>query len=207
MKNRDVRNTITQHNVITPHRSLFTAGDPYPCRFIHRNSLSTGGKKNEYVYSFINRIGYKYYIYCIEYNIGVFAVKFCLKTDRNNPNRYKIVTNFGDGIKVLKTVVSAMLDILKRNEDASFAFIGMPRHQERTNHTTRYKIYSQIARRYFSPSSFDHLYDDQTSFYAILNKKSNISNSQQRELTRIAAEELKSEQEDSQPIPLGGSVY
>jgi hypothetical protein len=158
------------------------------------------------VYSFINKTGHKYYIYCVEYNIGVFAVKFCLNTERKNPNRYKTVTNFGDGIPVLKTVVSAMLDVLyNRNQSASFAFIGMPREGEQTELTTRYCVYREFCKRYFNPASFDHLYDENSSFYAILNKKSN-NHRIQKDLELIAAEELKSEQQTSRPVSLGRSV-
>lgn len=147
---------------------------------------------NDYIYSFRTPNNIVYYVNCVQYDIGVYAVKFCLKKDRKSPNKYKVITKNGWAKAILKTVVSVMLDILERDEFASYAFIGMPRIGEPCENTTRYSVYRKFCERYFNPASFDHFYDDDKSFYAMLNRKSNVDK-QHRELIKIASQELKDE--------------
>ena len=187
MKKTDVSNTTTSHN-------LLKGGSPYHFRFVNRNPLNTTLKKNDYIYSFVSsKTGFKYYVNCIEYNIGVFAVKFYLKIHKSSPDRYRIITNKGDAIPILKTVISIMVDVLRKNEDASFAFIGMPKKNEKKDLTKRYCVYRELCKKYFNPNSFDHFYDERWSFYSLLNKRVN-TDKVYKELAKIAKEELKDEQ-------------
>jgi hypothetical protein len=91
---------------------------------------------------------------------------------------------------VIKTVIAIMLDILRRDELASFAFIGMPREQEELSTSKRYKVYREFCKRYFNPTSFDHYYDEENSFYALLNKKIDTS-ILNKQLSDLAKRELK----------------
>ena len=94
-----------------------------------------------------------------------------MKNHRKHPDRYKMLSNKGDGIVVLKTIVAIMLDILGKENNASFAFVGMPMVNEKTSSTKRYNVYAKFCQRYFSPNNFEHVYDTSKSFYMLLNKK------------------------------------
>jgi hypothetical protein len=135
----------------------------------------------------------------------VFAVKFCLALHRKQPDRYKLVTNFGDPIPVLKTVVCIMLDILNKKPGASFAFIGMPRQEENLEETTRYCVYREFCKRYFNPASFDHIYDEKKSFYALLNKQA-APEKTLKELAELAKQELKEDFTAPEIVSLSGSM-
>lgn len=146
----------------------------------------------------------KYYASLIEYKIGVYAVKFYLKRDKSNPDKYKVMVNNGNAIKVLKTIVAIMLDVLNKDNKASFAFIGMPGQQENINETKRYKVYKKISQRYFSYDNFEHFRDPRRSFYMIVNKKSNV-NDLRDQILRIAESEMREDTGNS--INFGRSTY
>jgi len=180
------------NNTNTSHSGLSKGGNPYSFRLVNKNKFTSSNKVRDYIYTFTNKHGYKYYANCIEYNIGVFAVKFHLAIHRKHPDRYKKIINQGDAIPVLKTIVGIMLDVLKQNELASFAFVGMPRHNEEIKSTTRYCVYREFCKKYFNPNSFDHFYDEEKSFYTLLNKKTD-TNRVFKQVAALANEELKDE--------------
>lgn len=187
MKKQGVNNTITSHN-----NGLDKGGSPYSFKLVNRNKFTSGNKLNDYIYTFTSKHGYKYYANCIEYNVGVYAVKFYLKIHKKQPDKYSKTINKGNVMPVLKTVVGIMLDILRRDELASFAFIGMPRKDENLKLTTRYCVYREFCKRYFNPNSFDHFYDEEKSFYTLLNKKKDTA-ILYKKVAELAREELKEE--------------
>jgi hypothetical protein len=154
----------------TSLENLNISGHPYPFKLLCKNKLSNG-KLYDYVYTFNSKKGVKYQANAIQYEINVFAIKFHLKLYQKHPNKYSMLTNNGDGKVVLKTIVSIMLDILRLEPNASFAFIGMPLEQENLDTTKRYVIYEKFCKRYFNINNFEHVYDNEKSFYMLLNKK------------------------------------
>lgn len=166
MKNPVASNTTTSLN------NLNKSGAPYPFKSLCKNPLNGNGKTNDHVYTFISkRSGQRYQANAIEYDIGVYAVKFHLRKDKKNPNKYRVLTNSGDAIVVLKTIVGIMLDVLSKDHKASFAFIGMPLEKENLDTTKRYCVYEKFCQRYFSTDTFEHFYDKSNSFYMLINKK------------------------------------
>lgn len=192
-------------NISTSPSNLVIGGTHYQFKLLNKNPLKGDRRVNDYIYTFVSpKSGLKYYANCVEYDIGVFAVKFYLKIHKNDKQKYNIVTNNGDGIKVLKTIVAIMLDVLRRNESASFAFIGMPKPDEDKAETTRYCVYRGLCSRYFNPENFDHVYDEQKSFYSLLNKKVNTKR-QLKDLSDLAQHEIKEEPAQA-AISLNGST-
>lgn len=192
MKQTAANNTNTSHN-----NALSKGGNPYTFRFVNKNTFTSGRKVKDHIYTFTNKFGFKYYANCIEYDIGVFAVKFHLAIHKKHPDRYRKTINKGNELPVLKTIVGIMLDILKKNETASFAFIGMPRHDEDIKLTTRYCVYREFCKKYFNPNSFDHFYDEEKSFYTLLNRKTD-TNKLFKQVAELAKNELK---EDGETLP------
>lgn len=180
-------------NIITSPSNLVVGGNHYQFKLLNKNPIKGDRKVNDYIYTFVSqKTGLKYYANCVEYDIGVFAVKFYLKIHKNDKHKYNLVINKGDGRKVLKTIIAIMLDVLKRNDSASFAFIGMPKPDESRKVTTRYCVYRGLCSNYFNPENFDHVYDEQKAFYSLLNKKVN-TDKLLKQLSDLAQHEIKDE--------------
>jgi hypothetical protein len=178
-------NNLAASNTIS---SLSKTGLPYPFKFLCKNKLN-GNKLFDHVYTFKTKYSLKYQVNIVQYNVGVFGVKFHLKMHGNSPSKFKLLSNKGDSIVVLKTIVSIMKQILDENKTASFAFIGMPLPEEGINKTKRYTVYKLYCRRYFSYETFDHVYDHERSFYMLLNKAN--KNIPHEEIEKIAEQELR----------------
>ncbi|MBS1635597.1 MAG: hypothetical protein JST26_06700 [Bacteroidetes bacterium] len=169
MKNPVVSNTVTSLE------NLHKGGYNYPFKRLCKNKITEGEKSYDHVYTFSSKHQIKYQANLIEYNIGVFAVKFHQKLYQKHPDRYKILTNKGDAIIVLKTIVAIMHDLLSQKDDASFAFMGMPLINEGIEKTKRYGVYKKFCQRYFSYDNFEHVYDHNKSFYMLINRKKNLN--------------------------------
>lgn len=184
---------------------LNKSGAPYAFSCKDRVKINNGtGQICNHVYTFRTKHGLKYIVELPEYKIGVYGVKFCLGKHKRQPNKYKYLSGKGDGIVVLKTVVAIMLDVLRMNETASFAFFGMPLLEEGIEHTKRYNVYRAFSQRYFNPNNFEHYFNEKYSFYSLLNKKNNPEKLTV-EVEQVASSELKNEI-DNAPVSFSRST-
>lgn len=151
--------------------NLNISGQPYPFKFLCKNKIHDKGKLFDYVYTFVSKHGIKYQANAVQYDINVFAIKFYQKLYQKHPEKYMMLTNMGDSKVILKTIVGIMLDVLKRESNASFAFIGMPLQNETLSNTKRYIVYEKFCKRYFNRNNFEHVYDNEKSFYMLINRK------------------------------------
>lgn len=127
-----------------------------------------------HVYIFTCRHGYKYVVDILEYKRKFFGVKFHLKRHNNQKNKFKILTGKYDGRNILDTVIGIMLDIRKKNDGASFGFMGMPKENENINTTKRFKVYRLVAKKNFNPDKFHHIENSNNSTYLIVDKSYDI---------------------------------
>lgn len=171
-----------------------------------------GNQKNKgkiELYRFKNDFKQIYIVEIFHYEHNVYAVKFYLKNHTDSKRRYNLCykNDFKEGlgyatgnsnfIKVLNTILSIVIDIIKKDNFASFGFMGAPRENELDEvlnadninedctvaNTKRYKVYHLYVRKYFNPEDFEYI-DSKTSSILLLrnNKNKNV-------LTEEVAEE------------------
>lgn len=144
---------------------------PYNLQFFHRLKIDDGTIVSKDIYRFKTRFNRVYFIELERYENSLYIAKFYLRIHKDLKDKYKIVINDGDGLRVLSTCISLALKVNAQDPLASFGFIGERRLEESMNNTQRYRIYSMMSAKYFSPKKYDHVKDDNTSLYFILNKQ------------------------------------
>jgi hypothetical protein len=73
--------------------------------------------------------------------------------------------------KVFTTCLNILKKVSIENSGASFGIQGAPRMNEDTIYDTqRFRVYSYLAKNYFSPENFEHLLNIEKSTYLLLNK-------------------------------------
>ena len=133
--------------------------------------------KKEHIYSFTSIHKTKYIVHVEEYSNDLFLLKFHLKKHQRNKDKYLVLTQENNCPKgILSGVLSIALDILRKNEMASFGFIGSPTVNELYNedylkNTKRFKVYAKLAITFFDPDHFIHHQDVNHSSYLLINKK------------------------------------
>ncbi|WP_303224063.1 hypothetical protein [Butyricimonas faecihominis] len=168
----------------------------------YRKAEKRSGHHSEFreetlVYAFKSpKTSAKYIVEVEHYNLHLYAIKFYLKKDQNNPNRFNLLSGLNEVRPVIYTCIAIMLDIFRHDETASFAFIGSPSHKEiereaenprlkKENNTQRYRIYSMIMSTFFSEERFSHHHSNKCSLYLMRNKSSNASPKEMQEMINI----------------------
>lgn len=160
-----------------------------------------GNQKNKgklELYRFKNDFKQIYIVEIFHYEHNVYAVKFYLKNHSDSKRRYNLCykKDFKEGlgyatgnsnfIKVLNTILSIVIDIIKKDKLASFGFMGAPRENEMDEslnaeninedctvaNTKRYKVYHLYVRKYFNPEDFEYI-DSKTSSILLLRNNKN----------------------------------
>ncbi|MFN5773798.1 hypothetical protein, partial [Flavobacterium sp.] len=145
-----------------------------------------GNQKNKQkveLYRFKNDFKQIYIVEIFHYQYNVYAVKFYLKNHSDSKRRYNICykndfiqshgycTGNSNFIKVLNTILSIVIEIIKKDKLASFGFMGAPKEielDEELNgeninddctvaNTKRYKVYHLYVRKYFNPQDFEYI--------------------------------------------------
>ncbi len=113
-----------------------------------------------------------YMVWVEVYENHFYAVKFHLRKDKNNKNRYSVMSGLGEARPVINTCVSIMSEIAGLDELSSFGFIGAGMVGEiNTNNTKRFKVYCRLMATYFSEEFFLHLSYVEKSAYVLLRRK------------------------------------
>lgn len=160
-----------------------------------------GNQKNKgklELYRFKNDFKQIYIVEIFHYEHNVYAVKFYLKNHSDSKRRYNLcykndfkedlgyATGNSNFIKVLNTILSIVIDIIKKDKLASFGFMGAPRENEMDEslnaeninedctvaNTKRYKVYHLYVRKYFNPEDFEYI-DSKTSSILLLRNNKN----------------------------------
>lgn len=124
------------------------------------------------------RSGLHYYVVeAEEYLFEVFALKYYLTEHRDNPRRYRILSNEHKMSRIVRTCIDIMLSIYKERPAASFGFIGSNRlsadceRQENMESTQRFRIYRYAVEQLIGPGRFIHAEDVGKSRYVMLNRE------------------------------------
>lgn len=145
----------------------------YPYRFVQNfNDENISLLKHKKLYTFKSsksNLWYWVWVECYEYDI--YAVKFHLKSLRNSPYKYRLLTNTFEPRTITNTCIQIMLDIFRANRKASFGFIGSNLLGEEITSTKRFRFYSRIMATYFTEKHFIHQEDKLKSTYLLINRE------------------------------------
>ncbi len=124
-------------------------------------------------FTFDCRFNYRYMVRLEEYPSKVFMIKFHLRRDKNNNNRYKLLTGFHDASRVIGTCIHIALDFWKEKvPDASFGLIGVwSVGEDESKSSKRYHLYVRVLQAKFSPVHFLHQDIPSKSAYFMISRK------------------------------------
>ena len=93
-------------------------------------------------------------------------------------NKFSLRTNTFEPRRIISTVFNIMLDVLKKDEKASFFFLGAEDEKDiQGKATRRFQFYSKFVASVISDKIFEHFRLDELSLYILVNKN-NIKNAQ-----------------------------
>ncbi len=147
---------------------------PYKIKLIHRVYHNDETLVRTDLYKFKTRFDRVYFIIVEVFKLNVYAIKFHLRIHKNLSNKYQIEINDGDAFRILSTCIDMARIILSEDELASFGFIGQNSIGEKLFKTQRYRVYSNLAKRYFNPKNFSHNKDENNSIYFLGNCKNKL---------------------------------
>ena len=143
---------------------------PYQFNFFHREKVNDGTLISRDIYRFKTRFNRVYFIEIERYISSLYAAKFYLREHKNLADRYKKIIGDNDAFRILSTCVAIAEKISQEDNMASFGFIGVNSLGEKVKNNKRYRIYSTISARYFSPDTYDHFKEDRRGIYFLLKK-------------------------------------
>lgn len=127
-----------------------------------------------HIYRFKTEGRTPYIVHVEEYPGHIFIIKFFRKKDRNNKNRFNIVTNEGRCTKIVTTCIRILVSILHKVPDASFGFLGAhtvtKSEVESKTNTQRFRIYKFAMENRIGENLFVHSMDEIHSTYLMVNK-------------------------------------
>lgn len=130
---------------------------------------------HKFLYSFKSpKSNQTYWVWVEVYQYNMHALKFHLKSDRDNPNRYSRLTGCNEFRQIINTCIAIMLEINNKHKTSSFGFIGShaesaKKHEGKEN-TQRYRIYKRIMVTYFSEQHFKHVTNVNKSTYMLIRR-------------------------------------
>lgn len=114
------------------------------------------------------------YIVRIEcYKQHAYCVKFFDKSHIDSKKKFSLRTNTFEARTIFYTIYHIMLDVLRKDGDASFFFIGAEDEKDDSIATTRrYQVYRRFVMSTISDRIFDHYRVNELSLYILVNKQS-----------------------------------
>lgn len=113
------------------------------------------------------------YIVRVEsYKKHAYCVKFFDKANINSKNKFSIRSNTFEARTILYTMFHIMLDVLKRDEKASFFFIGAEDEKDQDGMVSRrFRLYRRFVLSTVSDDKFEHFRRNDLSLYILVNKE------------------------------------
>lgn len=154
---------------------------PYSYIYLGLASCPNGNFIKKHIYKFKTKFNRIYLFELEEYSHSVFMGKFHLRKHKNLKDKHKVIINDYDGFRILSTCIDiAYREVYMKNNIASFGFIGESRPEEQDErqkvygdkkryNTQRFRVYSMISAKHFSPDKFEHISDKENSMYFLLN--------------------------------------
>ncbi len=112
-----------------------------------------------------------YIIHVEEYPENIFILKFFRKQDRNRVDRFNIITNEGKCTRIVGICIRVLIDILGKNKNASFGFLGANSKNEEKDNSQRFRIYKFAMENLIGDDMFIHSMDLPNSTYLMVNRK------------------------------------
>ncbi|BBD45342.1 Hypothetical protein PEIBARAKI_5335 [Petrimonas sp. IBARAKI] len=157
----------------------------YKHKFITKINSGTNQNVPELLYTFTSSKTHKTYCVHVEiYPNHFYGVKFHLRDHKKNPNKYNIQTNYNEARPVIFTCINIMTEIDAYDNCASFGFIGsnttlsrkvdnnkqeyFQSENEPKCKTKRYCVYKRIMLTFFKETTFEHIYNEDTSSYMLV---------------------------------------
>ena len=117
-----------------------------------------------------NKSGRKYNVHVEHYAYHLYTVKFYDRSQKNNPKRYGLMTNDGEPLTIINSVIQIMKQYANGDQRSSFLFFGSPAESEGAVCTKRFRVYRMLMMRYFSGSIFYHYPQADNSMYLMLRR-------------------------------------
>jgi len=142
----------------------------------------------EIIFRFKTESNVHYIVRVHEYPHKVYALKFHLRAHKDLSTRYNLVLNHRftsvNPSRVIRTVINIMLDILTKDELASFAFVGVyklkheqikmnrnSKENQDTELTQRFRTYKRITEYFLGTQTFKHTFEAKSNAYLVVNKR------------------------------------
>lgn len=149
-----------------------TNGYPFIFQMIDRSD------SDEYLietlqYKFKSARSHHAYVVRVEcYKGHAYCVKFFDKANINSKNKFSLRSNTFEARTILYTVFHIMLDVLKRDNKASFFFIGAEDEKDQKGMVSRrFRLYRRFVISIVSERKFDHYRRNDLSLYVLVNKE------------------------------------
>jgi hypothetical protein len=127
--------------------------------------------KHKLLYTFKSPKSHQWYLVWVEvYQHNFYGIKFHLKSHRDSPNKYSILTGFNEARPVLCTCMAIMQEIASTDEQSSFGFIGTNLFDESEDDTKRFRVYKKLIATYLTEELFEHLVNTKKSAYMMVRK-------------------------------------
>lgn len=137
-----------------------------------------------YKYKFKTDSKSVYHVLVERYEGSVYIIKYYPQLLENHKNDYKygvVLNKFStkEVSKIIRTNIEIGVEILSRDEHASFGFVGVPKIKAKNTmgknepryNTTRFRIYKRVFLNFFNEEKFLHSENLDNSAYIIINKK------------------------------------
>jgi len=167
----------------------------YELKFIQRDRCKDGSDHLfTYIYKFYSPHTKLNYILRAEYHKGdVFAVKFYCKKDKRSDFKYNKIINRGYALRILKTCLSLVIEILKDHPTANFAiyssrsidFSNPEKLTEGLEENQRYRIYKDYIKSRVGKKTFTHLDYPSISSYILVNNCNEDIELKEREILEM----------------------
>lgn len=146
----------------------------YPFIF-QMNDRSGADELLEYTmqYRFKSQKSHHTYIVRVErYIEHAYCVKFFDKANMLSDNKYSLRSATFEPRTIVSTIFNIMFDVLKRDEKASFFFIGAEDEKDIPGRATRrFKFYSRFTLSVMSDEKFEHYRVAPMSLYILVNRQ------------------------------------
>lgn len=151
---------------------LMSDGYPFIFQMIDRSD-SDEYLKETLQYRFKSEKSHHAYIVRVEcYKKHAYCVKFFDKANINSKNKFSLRSNTFEVRTILYTMFHIMLDVLKRDNKASFFFIGAEDEKDQKGMVSRrFRLYRRFVLSTVSENNFDHYRRNDLSLYILVNKE------------------------------------
>src|ERR1700740_170451 len=117
-----------------------------------------------------------YLIHVDEHEHKTYIIKFFTQKSEKSKYKYNLLVGDYDASRIIATCVNVMLDILEKNELASFAFIGAETYEdgqslEKGKISKRFSIYRKLMANKFGVINFTHIEVAEKNAYLMYNVK------------------------------------